>query len=201
MGINPAALGALLRGDVDNFLTASTPGGIEAQEAQGQRDLVNSSRLPHEFIGGMQSDLELAGVVFGDVVDDLFRNVTLPEGWKLEATEHSMWSDLLDNHGRKRAAVFYKAAFYDRKAHLSVTQRFNISSYNHCDAEGNLVEYGQPYTHLATVITDCEKPVKLIGCYVDSSDNWSMRDVHYEEATKWLDANYPDWKDRSAYWD
>jgi len=31
---------ALAKGDIGNFLVAATPGGIEAQEARGQRDLV-----------------------------------------------------------------------------------------------------------------------------------------------------------------
>ncbi len=34
--MNPAALKALVGGDIENFLVASTPGGIEAQEKRGQ---------------------------------------------------------------------------------------------------------------------------------------------------------------------
>lgn len=38
--ITPAALGAFLAGDLDNFVTAATPGGIEAQEKAGQTSFV-----------------------------------------------------------------------------------------------------------------------------------------------------------------
>jgi hypothetical protein len=33
-----------------------------------------------------------------------------------------MWSQLVDAEGVPRVAIFYKAAFYDRKAHMSFDQ-------------------------------------------------------------------------------
>jgi len=47
--MNLAALRALAEGDDENFVVAATPGGIEAQEAQGQRDFVASDTLPLDF--------------------------------------------------------------------------------------------------------------------------------------------------------
>ena len=49
--MNPAALAAASRGDLANALIASTPGGIERQEAAGQRTLVESAMLPKEISG------------------------------------------------------------------------------------------------------------------------------------------------------
>ena len=47
-----------------------------------------------------------------------------------------MWSDLVDDKGRKRTSIFYKAAFYDRSAHIGVNRRYGISiDYNRLDAE------------------------------------------------------------------
>jgi hypothetical protein len=59
------------------------------------------------------------GFTFGDPDPDdpLFMPATLPEGWKREPADHDMWSYVVDDLGRQRAAVFYKAAFYDRKAY------------------------------------------------------------------------------------
>ena len=90
------------------------------------------------------------GIVFGKEVDDLFVEVTLPAGWKKEATDHSMWSKLVDDKGRERASIFYKAAFYDRDAHINITQRF------HCMTQP-VGGYGQdtPRTHEESVVTDC----------------------------------------------
>jgi hypothetical protein len=46
--------------------------------------------------------------------------VSLPPGWKVVPTDHSMWSDLVDAKGEKRASIFYKAAFYDRDAFIRI---------------------------------------------------------------------------------
>ena len=95
-------------------------GGIEAQEKAGQVQLVASDVLPTESLYGAREKLEAAGCVFGEPVEDdpLFTPVTLPPGWKKVGTEHDMWSSVVDDQGRERASIFYKAAFYDRKAHI-----------------------------------------------------------------------------------
>jgi hypothetical protein len=97
---------------------------IERQEAAGQQELVNASVLPADCDSASRAALEAAGVVFGEPVagDPIFVNVTLPDGWKKVATDHSMWSDLVDGDGKKRAGIFYKAAFYDRNARMYVTK-------------------------------------------------------------------------------
>lgn len=115
--LTPAAIAALAHGDLDNFLVAATPGGIERQEAQGQQEFVKNERLPRNLNGAREA-LEARGVVFGNTGDDLFVDVKLPAGWQKRATSHSMWSELFDDQGKKVASIFYKAAFYDRDAFL-----------------------------------------------------------------------------------
>lgn len=119
--LSPAAMGALLAGQLDNFVAASTPGGIEAMEKAGQDRLTaNPDRLP---IDGTQDrgPWESVGFVFGEPIKEtngtIFVACTYPKGWKLVPTGHSMWSDLVDDSGKKRASVFFKAAFYDYNAH------------------------------------------------------------------------------------
>jgi hypothetical protein len=109
---------------LERLLVAASPGGIEASEAQGQRELVASTVVPTDLLRSTKADYEALGFVFGDVVagDPLFQNVTLPSGWTREGSDHAMWSYICDETGRKRVAVFYKAAFYDRKAHMSLDQ-------------------------------------------------------------------------------
>ena len=71
--MTPAALKAFLDGDLGNAIAASTPGGIEVMEKDGQTKLVrHPNRLPVDgTIGGRQGDKrkqwEAAGFVFGDV--------------------------------------------------------------------------------------------------------------------------------------
>jgi predicted metal-dependent phosphotriesterase family hydrolase len=100
-----------------------------------------------------------------------------------------MWSDLLDEQGRKRAGVFYKAAFYDRSAHLSMNSRFSINSYAGTTDEE---------------IRQCQ--VEAEGGYVKVFGTYKRGDYDElerieAEAKAWLTENYPDWKNRSAYWD
>lgn len=96
---------------------------IEGMEADGQRQLVASELLPNEVLHSTDADLEAMGIQLGEPVagDALFRHATLPAGWRREGGNHAMWSYLVDEHGRRRAQIFYKAAFYDRSAHISVT--------------------------------------------------------------------------------
>lgn len=115
-----------------NFSIVAAPGGIEQQEAQGQQNLVHSTALP---IKGDWEVLERWGVVRSDKIDDLFCHCTLPDGWAKVATDHSMWSSLVDTRGLKRASIFYKAAFYDRDAHIDTVKRFSVATvyYNEDD--------------------------------------------------------------------
>lgn len=105
--------------------TGDGSAAIEAMEAAGQRQLVNSDRLPTNS-GGSGDVMYLAlGFTFGDPdpSDPLFRPATLPAGWTRQGSDHAMHSYLLDQHGRRRVNVFYKAAFYDRRADMNLISR------------------------------------------------------------------------------
>ena len=105
------------------FLSGGAPREIEAQEARGQDQLVNSHDLPVQC-GPNREALEAAGVTFGEPKkgDPLFCRAELPAGWSKQATDHSMWSNLVDETGTVRAIIFYNAAFYDRDAFMNVCE-------------------------------------------------------------------------------
>lgn len=101
-------------------LADGTPSrAIERMEADGQRQLVNSDRLP-ATIQGDTAEYEALGFTLDDPdpADPMFAPATLPAGWKRDASDHDMWSYIVDDHGRRRVAIFYKAAFYDRHAFM-----------------------------------------------------------------------------------
>jgi hypothetical protein len=112
------------------LLDAMASGGqsapIERMERDGQQQLVNSDRLPSDH--GDYAPWLALGFTFGepDERDPMFTPATLPPGWSREGSSHAMWSYLVDGLGRKRASIFYKAAFYDRSAHMSLT---SLNSY------------------------------------------------------------------------
>lgn len=116
MALTVAALRALAEGDLGNAVVASTPGGIERQEKAGQTALVNSTNMPAEMCPSKAAFEEL-GFQFGAPVDELFLTAILPAGWSRQAADHSMYSFIIDDDGRQRVEIFYKAAFYDRRAH------------------------------------------------------------------------------------
>jgi hypothetical protein len=128
--MNPACIAALAKGDIANALVAATPGGIEAQEASEQARAVRNSLIPNTvgFPGNKKVDsrplLEALGFSIKGT-DELFHAVVLPPGWEIVPTGHSMWSNINFN-GVTVMTMFYKGAFYDRRADLNIHEKFAI---------------------------------------------------------------------------
>lgn len=167
-----------------------SPHGIEAQEKRGQLELINSEVLPTE--GSNNPAFAAMGVVFREVLqgDPLFRNVSLPAGWSKRATDHDMWSKVVDDKGRERASVFYKAAFYDRRANIRPEPRFRVGSERDAPAWGHTV---------AEVVEDCGTTVFRVP--IADPKNWDEMNAADDKCRAWLDENRPNWRDAAAYWD
>lgn len=178
---------------------------IEALEAEGQRRLVKSTQLPVH--GSEDPRWATFGLKFGErPTDDIFRDVELPHGWRLEPTEHPMWSALVDEKGRKRAAVFYKAAFYDRSAHMRVCDRFTVERDYEDDAVLRTCVYESGSVLFATaavprpVIPDrYSAPADVRVAALDARNAAEAAQV--AECEAWLDANRPKWRDPIAQWE
>lgn len=101
--------------------TGDTDAVIGAQEKAGQRQVVHSESLPTNF-HSPRADFEALGFTLGqpDPRDPLFAPATLPDGWTRQGSDHAMWSYIVDPQGRRRVSIFYKAAFYDRDAFMSL---------------------------------------------------------------------------------
>jgi len=182
---------------MDALLSGSPGEAIYAQERAGQSSFVNSDTLPQKMSDDTRQALETAGVVFGDPVpgDDLFVYVELPEGWTRRGTSHDIHSDLLDEKGRKRASIFYKAAFYDRRADMNIVSRFEIRS-----------KYDVPDGTLVMNIYDCDTIVFTVS---DTYEGEMFSDAYNKAGNKlrqacfeWFtDNGFPDWLNASLYWD
>lgn len=166
-------------------LSGRGDGSIERSEAQGQQDMVASEDLPADMSPSREEITEHTGIQFHEDLNELFVRVTLPEGWKKEATDHSMHSKLMDEQGRERAGIFYKAAFYDRRANVFFNRRY--SAHGHYNDAGEVTK---------VLVLDGEKVIKELPTD-PSLKNYEQGDV----GNRWLDENYPDWKDVWAYWD
>lgn len=172
---------------------------ILEQESDGQKSLINSDTLPSQMSPDDRKALESAGLVFGEPVpgDSLFVTVILPEGWTKSGTGHSLHCDLLDDKGRKRASIFYKAAFYDRSAYLNAVRRYEIDmDWVLAEKEGVIVMFAIDGGN--TRVFETQKP--YAGKQYDD-DYREQKSAAYNQVEAWLNENHPDWKDASAYWD
>lgn len=203
----PAALSALADGNLANFHAAMTPGGIEAQERRGQMEQARKQTLPldlgQRYGGSLQEarkPWEALGFKFGNSTDSIFVEATFPAGWQKRPTDHSMWSEIVDDKGRKRGMIFYKAAFYDRSAHARLERRFGVSqTYG-----------GQGATTEDVFVTDaCGKIERRVDGL--EKPDWQNRDksriaddkinAARAELLAWLKENYPEFHSPTAYWD
>lgn len=197
---NPAALSAFASGDIENALVASTPGGIEAQEAQGQRNLTrNFTQLPKDYLGADEFPTDLLkrlGFTIQAPVDEIFIAVTVPDGWQLRPTEHSMHNDIVDDKGRIRGGVFYKAAFYDRRANFNLNSRFFIDT-EYQDRDGDW-EDGKS----RNVAKDRQTGELLsAGEWIRNGDrDYKAADEERAKVVGFLNERCPDWKNVEAYW-
>jgi len=186
--MNLAALAAASLGDLTNALIASTPGGIERQEADGQQTLVNSAMLPKKIRNATREQLTALGFKFGPDIYELFVKCELPPGWKKHGTDHSMYSDLLDEQGRKRADIFYKVAFYDRRADMTMQRRYNVECWRD----------GSSDNMRRVDVTDCGNIIKEFGEV--KRDDWDGMGATSNAAKAWLTEQHPEWQSPLACW-
>lgn len=186
--------------------------GLAQMEAEGQRQLVQSASLPADLasLSTRAEDFALMtswgfelGSPFPD--DPMFMPVKLPPGWSKKASDHDMWSHVVDAKGRERIAVFYKAAPYDRRAFMRLEPRYTfVVTENLSEACAGIGESckvqefvpSEPRTiglattaHVPTDMQTGEKLAVFIGDYTkafEASDEfmkrWSLERFGAEDA-------------------
>lgn len=189
MNLTPAALAAAAKGDLENARLAATPGGIEAQERTGQALLVASSNMPIEMRPSRQA-FEAVGFQFGRDVDELFLKADLPPGWSKASTDHDMHSTVKDEQGRDRVGVFYKAAFYDRRADAYLICRYQVGSI-YADDTNDLAK-----DEVIVTIVDAGKVIHQF----DKVKRSEQFDGPRKAADAWLAEHYPNAADPTSYW-
>lgn len=186
--------------DIASVQGAGESSRVEEMEEQGQKELVKSSLLPIKVnfprrLMNIAEQYALMGIkVIGkSQEDDLFFDVVLPDGWEKEATEHSMWSVLLDDKGRERASIFYKAASYDRDSFVNFVTRY--SWRGNYEEQGN-VSYIVEDNASGEVIFETEK----ISKDIKNPDFFKLEDGLQKKCKQFLKTNFPEHEDINAYW-
>lgn len=73
--------------------------------------------------------------------------------------------------------MFYKAAWYDRNARLTLSRRYHIRS----EKRGYVITCGDQPIHRIPLKTG--------------------RDSEYKQAAEWLNQNFSEWENPLAYWE
>lgn len=189
MTMTPAMLKAALEGRAVD----ATPAGIERSERAGQEALVASSDMPKKMSPGRDA-FEKVGFKFGDDVSVLFVSATLPPGWTRSATSHAMHSDILDEKGRLRVGIFYKAAFYDRRADARLLPRFSVQWLFPDKEKDNGLKEGER----AYAVFDAGTEIYRTAVFGDR--DWDADKAQRQVADAWLKEAAPDAGDPTAYW-
>lgn len=197
---NMAASSAVARGDLKNAVIASTPGGIEKQEKEGKMQQATKQTLPKK-LGSHEEAFRALGFVATGSSDDLFNLATFPVGWKKVPTDHSLWTDLVDDMGRRRGTIFYKAAFYDRDASAYLVHRFGVDK---CDGEVEGTVDIKVCDALGLVQRSIQGLIKpnWRGNRAKAQECDDIVTAAEDKIREWLTEQYPLWKtDVTAYWD
>jgi hypothetical protein len=177
---------------------------IVNMEKDGQKQLAKSGMLP---VDRRDLDPELfdrLGFKWGPPAPrgELFQQVTLPPGWEIRASDHPMWSYVRDEQGRERFSVFYKAAFYDRSAHMGMSRLFSLEH-----------DYDQPQAvfHVRVQVPSHDgvtqwKRLETFASTETFAARYSLpaqedQDKTRNRAIAWLDEKYPDRDNPLSYWE
>jgi hypothetical protein len=224
--ITPAGIGALIKGDLENFRVASMPRVIiETQEAVGQIDMIKTTQLPiaveklnferdnPNIIKESKEIWGKLGIEIIDKVDELFFSVKLPDKWEMKTRESSYGTYLVDEKGRERVSIFYKAAFYDRRAYADITRRFRISTKHEfeldwskaCNLSKNefdKLRRKEEESLTFGIVLDGENVIFETKHEKKFSEkSWKQVEKFNKICRKYLDKNYPDWENPFAYWE
>ncbi len=164
---------------------------IEHMEKEGQDEAIRRIQTAKRMQPA-QEEWEKLGFTFEEIGDSVLYKATLPEGWSMRATGHSMWNEFYDQNGYKRGSMFYKAAFYDRSAHMSLCARYGIHT-KATDEDTTVVYFGNEHEEL--FVAGEIKAERYSDEYYEQLDELDTK------ASAFASAYYPEWRNPLAYWD
>ena len=125
--------------------------------------------------------------------------VILPEGWEKKSTDHSMWFDLIDNKGNKRARIFEKA--FD-ESFISFETRYIVTITDVYSEEITIYLKDNTNGEKSDIIEQVvfkQKPGKGVEIHSENIINRDKLKNEYKEKVKQL---LPDFDtDPIKYWD
>ena len=137
------------------------------------------------------------GIEVIEEYDDLFFNVILPKGWRIEETTHSMWNNVFDEKGRKRMEFFCKKSFYDRDAFTNFERRYSYSKVPFDEYKTNASYEERRDKEWHGVIYDSNTEIfRTEPMLMEDVSEDTIKNICIE----YLNKNYPLWEEINAYW-
>lgn len=171
---------------------------IDTMEREGQRRVARDISLPREMTPSKEV-WEKMGFVFYETKDPLFYKAILPAGWKIVPTDNPMWSNIVDARGLIRAQIFYKAAFYSRMAHMSLSVRYGIQTKSFPEEPEKVEIYFGNEKEVLFVAGSVSLPANPTSEQI--TEYYATQDKLFKAARKFAEEHYPGWGDPMAYWD
>ena len=115
-----------------------------------------------------------------------------------------MWSELKDDKGRTRGGIFYKAAFYDRHAHMRLNQRYHASYMPEDQYKNEDMSYEERVRGKwfgAALDWDGSIIFETYHTITDQENHYTAIENLREQAVVWLRDKHPDYENILAYWD
>jgi hypothetical protein len=186
-------------GGARSCVASDDASACDHQSHSAQRLLVSSDLVPMQIGGAQLWELEQMGFVFGAQTHRLFMHAQFPEGWKKVATDHPLHTDVVDEMGRRRAGIFYRADLCNQRADMTMFARYQIDAFARAtDGVGYDV-----------AVTDCGSTVERFGTWSDGAKAGSReqtqsaqraREKLAAQARAWLHKKRPKWHNPLLYW-
>lgn len=177
---------------------------ILSQERQGARETMVGTRLPLDGTTKLEDvqRCEAIGIKLGKPIDDLFREATLPTGWKIAGSPDDHRTTILrDEKGSQRGYIWCKAAYYDRCAYLRIQTRYWAQGdYLSGNGGFRVVVYDRVEQKNIWEAPEILRAPDFTGTAEDWRKYEDAQQAQFRDAEGWLSERYPDWRNVAAYW-
>lgn len=108
----------------------------------------------------------------------------------------------LDEAGRERADIFYKAAFYDRSAHMNFRCRYLLSTHGDTCYDPPHDDPGEKKRRRGVIRDSTTDEVLFATPWTEPVEylDWKEEEVITATLRAWAEEHYPDYLDPAAYW-
>ena len=162
---------------------------VENMEKEGQQHVISNTMMARKMWPSKEH-FEQLGFIFEDIPgDDVLCYATLPDGWSMKETDNAMCTNIIDENRVIRGSLIYKAAVYDRRAHMYLKCHYMVCS-RYAD-EDHLID---------EIYFGNEKEILFVAGQtpIDAYDDIEKLKAL---AKQYAYENYPDWENVHAYWD